>query len=74
MPTWEHKKRMSLAQKKMKNSMWMYASTGITCRSQQIGKADEEEPDEMRLRGAKHYDYFIILPDDPFKVSVGSIL
>ena len=32
---------------------------------------EEEEQDEMRLRGAKNYDYFIILPDDPFKVFVG---
>ena len=35
-----------------------------------MSAADEDEKDEMRLRGAKTYDYFIILPDDPFKVSV----
>ena len=34
-------------------------------RSQRL--KDESEKEEMRLRGAKDYDYFIILPDDPFK-------
>ena len=31
-----------------------------------------EESVDIRLRGAKKYDYFIILPDDPFKVSCSS--
>ena len=32
-----------------------------------------DDPTDLRLRGAKKYDYFVILPDDPFKVSVGFI-
>ena len=54
-------KKVTLAQKNINDPEWLS--------DKEIKKSTMEPDVSMRLRDSKKYNYFVILPDDKFKVS-----
>ena len=62
MQKWDEKKRITLAEKNIKDPEWLS--------NQGLGKPSLEPEESVKLRDSKNYNYFVILPDDKFKVTL----